>query len=154
MVNSGMFNGTKVNTEKGRKNPSIAAVLDWLGEQGIGKESVNYRYRDWLISRQRYWGAPIPMVHCEMHGWNPVPDDQLPVLLPEDVEWKPDWRKPVETAPDLEEYDLPRLRRTCHTRDRYDGHVHVLVVVSPALSVAALRQGSVRPCRVRLLDAR
>ncbi len=99
MVNSGMLNGTKVNTEKGRKNPSIAAVLDWLGQQGIGKESVNYRYRDWLISRQRYWGAPIPMVNCEIHGWNPVPEDQLPVLLPEDVEWKPTGESPLKLHP-------------------------------------------------------
>ena len=95
MVNSGMLNGTKVNTEKGRKNPSIAAVLD----QGIGKESVNYRYRDWLISRQRYWGAPIPMVNCEIHGWNPVPDDQLPVVLPEDVEWRPTGESPLKLHP-------------------------------------------------------
>ena len=99
MVNSGVLNGTKVNTEKGRKNPSIAAVLDWLGEKGIGKESVNYRYRDWLISRQRYWGAPIPMVNCEIHGWNPVPDEQLPVLLPEDVEWKPTGESPLKLHP-------------------------------------------------------
>jgi len=99
MVNSGMLNGTKVNTEKGRKNPSIAAVLDWLAQKGIGKESVNYRYRDWLISRQRYWGAPIPMVNCEIHGWNPVPDDQLPVVLPEDVEWRPTGESPLKLHP-------------------------------------------------------
>jgi leucyl-tRNA synthetase len=99
MVNSGPFNGTKVNTEKGRKNPGIAAVIDWLEEKGIGKESVNYRYRDWLISRQRYWGAPIPMIHCEKHGWNPVPEDQLPVLLPEDVEWKPTGESPLKLHP-------------------------------------------------------
>jgi leucyl-tRNA synthetase len=96
MVNSGPFNGTKVNTEKGRKNPGIAAVLDWIEQEGIGKESVNYRYRDWLISRQRYWGAPIPMIHCDVHGWHPVPEDQLPVLLPEDVEWKPTGESPLK----------------------------------------------------------
>jgi leucyl-tRNA synthetase len=99
MINSGPFNGTKVNTEKGRKNPGIAAVIDWLEEKGIGKESVNYRYRDWLISRQRYWGAPIPMIHCNVHGWNPVPEDQLPVLLPEDVEWKPTGESPLKLHP-------------------------------------------------------
>jgi len=99
MVNSGPFNGTKVNTEKGRKNPGIAAVIDWLEAQGIGKESVNYRYRDWLISRQRYWGAPIPMVYCETHGWNPVPEEQLPVTLPDDVEWKPTGESPLKLHP-------------------------------------------------------
>ncbi len=99
MVNSGPFNGTKVNTEKGRKNPGISAVIDWLEPQGIGKESVNYRYRDWLISRQRYWGAPIPMIYCKQHGWNPVPEDQLPVILPEDVEWKPTGQSPLKLHP-------------------------------------------------------
>ncbi len=99
MVNSGPFNGTRVNTGKGRKNPGISAVIDWLEKQGIGKEAVNYRYRDWLISRQRYWGAPIPMVYCEKHGWNPVPDDQLPVLLPEDVEWRPTGESPLKLHP-------------------------------------------------------
>ncbi len=99
MINSGSFDGTRVNNEKGRKNPGIRAVIDWLAEQGIGKEAVNYRYRDWLISRQRYWGAPIPMVYCEVHGWNPVPDDQLPVLLPEDVAWKPTGESPLKLHP-------------------------------------------------------
>jgi leucyl-tRNA synthetase len=99
MVNSGLFDGTRVNNEKGRKNPGISAVIDWLQQQGIGKEAVNYRYRDWLISRQRYWGAPIPMVYCQKHGWNPVPDEQLPVLLPEDVEWKPTGESPLKLHP-------------------------------------------------------
>ncbi|MFZ1043317.1 MAG: leucine--tRNA ligase [Anaerolineales bacterium] len=99
MVNSAQFNGTKVNTEKGRKNPGISKVIDWLAAQGVGKEAVNYRYRDWLISRQRYWGAPIPMIYCEKHGWNPVPEDQLPVLLPEDVEWKPTGESPLKLHP-------------------------------------------------------
>ncbi|MGE5378375.1 MAG: leucine--tRNA ligase [Bacteroidota bacterium] len=99
MINSGPFNGTDVNTEKGRKNPGISQVIDYLEQKGIGKESVNYRYRDWLISRQRYWGAPIPMVYCEVHGWNPVPDEQLPVTLPEDVEWKPTGESPLKLHP-------------------------------------------------------
>ncbi len=99
MVNSGPFNGTEVNDQKGRKNPGIRAVIDWLEQKGIGKESVNYRYRDWLISRQRYWGAPIPMIYCDVHGWNPVPEDQLPVLLPDDVEWKPTGESPLKLHP-------------------------------------------------------
>ncbi len=99
MINSGHFNGTKVNTEKGRKNPSIAAMIDWLEEKGFGKETVNYRYRDWLISRQRYWGSPIPMIYCEKDGWNPIPEDQLPVILPEEVEWKPTGESPLKLHP-------------------------------------------------------
>jgi len=99
IVNSGPINGTPVNEEKGRKNPSIAAAIDWIEEKGVGKEAVNYRLRDWLISRQRYWGAPIPMIHCDVHGWNPVPDNELPVLLPDDVEWKPTGESPLKLHP-------------------------------------------------------
>jgi leucyl-tRNA synthetase len=99
MINSDPFNGTLATNEKGMANPAIKAVVEWLEEMGIGKQAVNYRYRDWLISRQRYWGAPIPMVHCEVHGWNPVPEDQLPVLLPEDVEWKPTGESPLKLHP-------------------------------------------------------
>ncbi len=99
MINSGPFNGTRATSDKGKKNPAIKAVVEWLEEKGIGKFDVNYRYRDWLISRQRYWGAPIPMVYCETHGWNPVPDDQLPVLLPDDIEWKPTGESPLKFHP-------------------------------------------------------
>ncbi len=99
MVNSGKFNGTKVNDEKGRKNPGISEVIDWLQKQGIGKEAVTYKLRDWLISRQRYWGAPIPMVYCKKDGWNPVPDEALPVLLPDDVKWKPTGESPLKLHP-------------------------------------------------------
>jgi leucyl-tRNA synthetase len=99
MINSAQFTGTAVNEEKGRKNPGISKVIDWLAQKGIGKEAVTYKLRDWLISRQRYWGAPIPMVYCKEHGWNPVPEDQLPVLLPEDVEWKPTGESPLKLHP-------------------------------------------------------
>jgi leucyl-tRNA synthetase len=107
MVNSGQFNGTKVNDEKGRKNPGITAVTDWLERQGIGKFAVTYKLRDWLISRQRYWGAPIPMIRCEKHGWNPVPEGQLPVLLPDDVEWKPTGESPLKLHPTWKNASCP-----------------------------------------------
>jgi leucyl-tRNA synthetase len=99
MINSGPFNGTHATSDKGMKNPAIRAVTEWLEQKKIGKRAVNYRYRDWLISRQRYWGSPIPMIHCEVHGWNPVPEDQLPVTLPDDVEWKPTGESPLKLHP-------------------------------------------------------
>ena len=108
MINSGAFNGTMATSDKGMKNPAIRAVTEWLEQQGTGKRAVNYRYRDWLISRQRYWGAPIPMVHCETHGWNPVPEDQLPVRLPEDVEWKPTGESPLKLHPTWKNTACPK----------------------------------------------
>ena len=107
MINSGPFNGTPATSDKGMKNPAIKAVTEYLEQKGIGKRDVNYRYRDWLISRQRYWGAPIPMVYCETHGWNPVPDDQLPVLLPDDVEWRPTGESPLKFHPTWKDTTCP-----------------------------------------------
>ena len=88
MVNSDQFNG--LPSEQG-----IEAVSDFLEEKGWGKRTVRYRLRDWLISRQRYWGAPIPMVYCEKCGIIPVPEEDLPVLLPEDAEFKPTGESPL-----------------------------------------------------------
>jgi leucyl-tRNA synthetase len=107
MINSGQFNGTPATNDKGMKNPAIKAVTEFLEEKGVGKRDVNYRYRDWLISRQRYWGAPIPMVYCEKHGWNPVPDDQLPVLLPDDIEWRPTGESPLKFHPTWKDTTCP-----------------------------------------------
>ena len=95
MINSGPINSTQHNGMKGRKSPAIAAAIDWLEENGAGQESVNYRLRDWLISRQRYWGSPIPIIHREDGTMEAVPDDQLPVALPEDVEFMPTGRSPL-----------------------------------------------------------
>ncbi len=88
MVNSGPFDGV-------RSPESIEQVTAWLEEQGKGRPAVTYRLRDWLISRQRYWGAPIPIVHCPEHGEVAVPDDQLPVLLPDDVDFRPGGESPL-----------------------------------------------------------
>ena len=87
MVNSGPINGVETTDAKGRANPSIAATIDWLEANDAGKEAINFRVRDWLISRQRYWGSPIPMLHRSDGGIEPVADEDLPVVLPEDVEF-------------------------------------------------------------------
>ena len=107
MINSAQFNGTPATDEKGMKNPAIKAVIEWLEEKHIGKRNINYRLRDWLISRQRYWGAPIPMIYCEKHGWNPVPEDQLPVLLPDDVAWRPTGESPLKLHPTWKDTTCP-----------------------------------------------
>lgn len=92
MVNSGPFDGTPtVGGEAVRK------VIAWLEEQGLGRGEVTYRLRDWLISRQRYWGTPIPIIYCDRCGMVPVPEDQLPVLLPEDAEFMPTGQSPLLT---------------------------------------------------------
>jgi len=89
MVNSGQFNG--LPSEQG-----IEAVSDFLEKKGWGKRTVTYKLRDWLISRQRYWGAPIPMIYCPSCGIVPVPEKDLPVLLPEDAEFKPTGESPLK----------------------------------------------------------
>jgi len=82
MVQSGQFTGTPT----GKGGEGVKRVIAWLEERGVGRSAINYRLRDWLISRQRYWGNPIPMVHCPSCGLVPVPEDQLPVRLPADVD--------------------------------------------------------------------
>ena len=72
-----------------------ARAIEWLEDQGLGRRTVNYRLRDWLLSRQRYWGCPIPVVHCPTDGIVKVPEDQLPVLLPDDVEFRPTGESPL-----------------------------------------------------------
>ena len=83
LINSGPLNGIPVGKGPGQ---SVERAIAWLEEQGLGERQVNYRLRDWLISRQRYWGCPIPVIHCPHCGIVPVPEEDLPVLLPEDVE--------------------------------------------------------------------
>ncbi len=106
MINSGPMNGTYV-TGKGHEDAGMQKVIAYLQERGIGKLEVTYKLRDWLISRQRYWGAPIPMVHCPDCGWLPVPDDQLPVLLPDDVEWRPTGESPLKLHPTWKKTTCP-----------------------------------------------
>ena len=82
MVNSGFLTGMTVKE-------AIAAMIDYLEKEGIGKRKVNYKLRDWVFSRQRYWGEPIPIVHCEKCGYVPIPENELPLVLPDMKEFKP-----------------------------------------------------------------
>ncbi len=100
MVNSGHFNG--LPSEKGRKE-----VTRYLENKGWGRFAVSYKLRDWLISRQRYWGAPIPIIHCDNCGTLPVPEHELPVLLPSDAEFKATGESPLK-------YNEEFINTTCH----------------------------------------
>ena len=88
LINSGQFDGRPAEGAK-------SAIVDWLSEQGKGTPAINYRLRDWSFSRQRYWGCPIPIIYCDEHGAVPVPDDQLPVLLPDVEDYRPKGQPPL-----------------------------------------------------------
>ena len=92
MVNSGPLSGTPADQTK-------EAATAFVEQKGVGHGAINHRIHDWLISRQRYWGAPIPMIYCPKCGAVPVPEDQLPVLLPDDVEWLPTGESPLKLHP-------------------------------------------------------
>ena len=82
LINSGPIDGLDPST-------AISAVIKWLSERGMGEAAVSYHLRDWIFSRQHYWGEPIPMIYCPECGWNPVPEDQLPIVLPEIEHYEP-----------------------------------------------------------------
>lgn len=116
MTNSGPLDG--VSTEN-----SKAAAIELLEEKGSGKGATNYRLRDWLISRQRYWGAPIPIVYCSRCGEVPVPEDQLPVILPTDVEFRPGGESPLARVDSFVNTTCPNCgepaRRETDTMDTF-----------------------------------
>ena len=91
MINSGKFDG--MNNKE-----AIEKVIEYLEEEGIGRKTVNYKLRDWLISRQRYWGTPSPMIYCEDCGWVPEKEENLPVMLPTDVEFTGKGESPLATS--------------------------------------------------------
>jgi leucyl-tRNA synthetase len=107
MVNSGRFDG-KHNRE------AYDEIVAWLQSEGRGEPTVHYRLRDWLVSRQRYWGCPIPVVYCETDGIVPLPEDQLPVLLPEVDEYAPKGQSPLAAATDWVATECPRCGGPAH----------------------------------------
>lgn len=129
LVNSGRFDGLP-NRE------AIEAMADLMERDGFGRRSVCYRLRDWLISRQRYWGAPIPVVYCGRCGIVPVPDEELPVLLPADVEFLPTGESPLARCPSFVACRCPRCggegRRETDTMDTFvDSSWYYLRYLSP-----------------------
>jgi leucyl-tRNA synthetase len=116
LVNSAQFSG--MPAPEGKR-----AIVEWLGSHGRGRPAVSYRLRDWLLSRQRYWGCPIPVVHCGACGIVSVPDDQLPVLLPEIEDYVPKGRSPLATAEDWVNTTCPKCggpaKRETDTMDTF-----------------------------------
>ncbi len=116
MVNSGQFNGRPAAT-------ASEDIVEWLASKGKGRQAVTYRLRDWLVSRQRYWGTPIPVIHCEDCGPVPVPADQLPVLLPESVDYRGSGDNPLTRDEAFLAADCPRCgkpaRRETDTMDTF-----------------------------------
>lgn len=134
MINSGEFTG--LSSEQGSK-----AICDLLTEKGWGKPTVSYRLRDWLISRQRYWGAPIPMVYCDKCGIVPVPEENLPVLLPPDAEFKPTGESPLKYCPSFVSTTCPQCsgpaKRETDTMDTFMcSNWYFLRYISPKASDA------------------
>ena len=116
LVNSAQFDGQDWQEAK-------RSIVAWLGEQGKGSPAVNFRLRDWSFSRQRYWGAPIPIVHCERCGIVPVPEDELPVLLPEVEDYRPKGKPPLATNEEWMNVACPQCggaaRREADTMDTF-----------------------------------
>ena len=147
LINSGQFSG--MNAVEGQR-----AIVEWLDREGKGHFSVSYKLRDWLVSRQRYWGCPIPIVYCDKCGMVPVPEDELPVELPEVEDYQPRGRSPLAAAEDWVNTRCPSCQRTGPARDRHDGHVRRLELVLPALLRRPQRRGRVGPSGPAQLDAR
>ncbi|VAX25541.1 Leucyl-tRNA synthetase [hydrothermal vent metagenome] len=117
MVNSGPFNGLD------NRKDGIARVAEYLKEKGIGERTINYRLRDWGVSRQRYWGAPIPIIYCDKCGPVRVPDDQLPVILPIDVKFPESGLSPIAGLDSFINASCPKCggpaRRETDTMDTF-----------------------------------
>jgi leucyl-tRNA synthetase len=116
LVNSAQFDGLPAEEAK-------RAIVDWLGERDRGKSAISFRLRDWGFSRQRYWGCPIPIVYCDEHGAVPVPENELPVLLPDVEDYKPKGIAPLASAEDWVRAPCPTCgdegRREVETMDTF-----------------------------------
>ena len=141
MVNSGAFDG--FSSEEGKR-----VVTDALKAKGAGESRVNFRLRDWLISRQRYWGAPIPIIHCATCGIVPVPEKDLPVVLPDQVAFKPTGESPLLSNEAFLKVDCPKCggaaRRETDTMDTFvDSSWYFMRFLSPRLETAPFDKDAV-----------
>ncbi|MFA6079534.1 MAG: leucine--tRNA ligase [Candidatus Omnitrophota bacterium] len=132
MVNSGQFNGLSSDV-------SLEKIADHFEEKKLGKRAVQYKLRDWLISRQRYWGAPIPIIYCPKCGIVPVPEKDLPVILPEDVEFRPTGESPLKLSKDFVNTKCPvcgaAATRETDTMDTFvDSSWYYLRYITPHLN--------------------
>ncbi len=142
MVNSGEFSG--IPSETGKEK-----VIEYIEEKGIGKRQINYRLRDWGISRQRYWGAPIPIVYCEKCGAVPVPDDALPVELPLDIEFTGKGGSPLSQVESFVNTDCPacggKARRETDTMDTFvESSWYFLRYASPHYDKGMFDRGDIK----------
>ena len=142
MTRSGPFDGTR-SDEAG-----IGKVIDWLEAEGKGQRSIQFKLHDWCISRQRYWGAPVPVVHCQTCGPVRVPDAQLPVVLPEVADFKPKGRSVLESVESFVKTDCPACggaaKRDPDTLDTFvDSAWYFLRYPSPGLAARPYDQGVV-----------
>ena len=129
MVNSGQFNGLK-------SSDAIPKIAFFMEQKGIGKKAVHYKLRDWLISRQRYWGAPIPMIYCDKCGIQAVDEKDLPILLPKDVKFKPHGESPLKDVESFVKTKCPKCnggaKREIDTMDTFvDSSWYFLRYLSP-----------------------
>ena len=144
LFNSDFLDGLSVAEAK-------RAVGERLEQLGDGERTIAYRLRDWGVSRQRYWGCPIPVIHCADCGIVPVPEDDLPVELPEDVSFDQPGN-PLDHHPTWKHVACPHCGGPADARDRHVRHLLRIVLVFPALLLGA-RAGRVRPRGGRILDA-